>query len=200
MYDSSSPLTTPSTQTPVQQPNNFSSINPNISAQSLYRMDSEKSRTDKLLAKDDIAKIEELIKKDRLELKDLRNLVYLLAGAEIKLVNFGKSDRILIGKFLTWIRDLIAIYEVRIKNNDLLLANEHTTEETLLASKTISQMLDEYIKYLAALFLYGTRSSLSLGATAFSSLNTEKYEYEYNTKATNVNQELAQKKKFLGLI
>jgi hypothetical protein len=163
-------------------------------------MDSEKSRTDKLLAKDDIAKIEELIKKDRLELKDLRNLVYLLAGAEIKLVNFGKSDRILIGKFLTWIRDLIAIYEVRIKNNDLLLANEHTTEETLLASKTISQMLDEYIKYLAALFLYGTRSSLSLGATAFSSLNTEKYEYEYNTKATNVNQELAQKKKFLGLI
>jgi hypothetical protein len=123
-----------------------------------------------------------------------------LAGAEIKLVNFGKSDRLLIGKFLTWIRDLIAIYEVRIKNNDLLLGNEKTTDETLLASKTISQMLDEYIKYLAALFLYGTRSSLSLGATAFSSLNTEKYEYEYNTKATNVNQDLAQRKKFMGLI
>jgi len=189
-------LQMPASQT--TQPN--FSINPNISAQSLYKMDSEKSRTDKLLAKDDIAKIEELIKKDRLELKDLRNLVYLLAGAEIKLVNFGKGDRILIGKFLTWIRDLIAIYEVRIKNNDLLLANEKTTAETLLASKTISQMLDEYIKYLAALYLYGTRSSLSLGATAFSSLNTEKYEYEYNTKATNVNQELAQKKKFLGLI
>jgi hypothetical protein len=180
--------------------NPFGSINPNISAQSLYRMDSEKSRTDKLLAKDDIAKIEEIIKKDRLELKDLRNLVYLLAGAEIKLVNFGKSDRILIGKFLTWIRDLIAIYEVRIKNNDLLLANEATTPETLLASKTISQMLDEYIKYLAALYLYGTRSSLSLGASAFTALNTEKYEYEYNTRATNINQELAQKKKFLGLI
>lgn len=182
------------------QSNPAYSINPNISAQSLYRSDSEKSRTDKLLAKEDIGKIEELIKKDRLELKDLRNLVYLLAGAEIKLVNFGKSDRILIGKFLTWIRDLIAIYEVRIKNNDLLLGNEKTTDETLLASKTISQMLDEYIKYLAALFLYGTRSSLSLGATAFSSLNTEKYEYEYNTKATNVNQELAAKKKILGLI
>lgn len=181
------------------QSNNYS-INPNISSQSLYRMDNEKARTDKLLAKDDIAKIEELIKKDRLELKDLRNLVYLLAGAEIKLVNFGKSDRILIGKFLTWIRDLIAIYEVRIKDNELLMSNPKTTDETLLAAKTISQMLDEYIKYLAALFLYGTRSSLSLGATAFSSLNTEKFEYEYNTRATNVNQELSQKKKFLGLI
>lgn len=181
------------------QSNNYS-INPNISSQSLYRMDNEKARTDKLLAKDDIAKIEELIKKDRLELKDLRNLVYLLAGAEIKLVNFGKSDRILIGKFLTWIRDLIAIYEVRIKDNELLMSNSKTTDETLLAAKTISQMLDEYIKYLAALFLYGTRSSLSLGATAFSSLNTEKFEYEYNTRATNVNQELSQKKKFLGLI
>lgn len=186
-------------QQQIQNPPTYS-INPNISAQSLYRADSEKSRTDKLLARDDIAKIEELIKKDRLELKDLRNLVYLLAGAEIKLVNFGKSDRILIGKFLTWIRDLIAIYEVRIKNNDLLLGNEKTTDETLLASKTISQMLDEYIKYLAALFLYGTRSSLSLGAHAFSSLNTEKFEYEYNTKATNVNQDLAQRKKFMGLI
>lgn len=181
------------------QSNNYS-INPNISSQSLYRMDNEKARTDKLLAKDDIAKIEELIKKDRLELKDLRNLVYLLAGAEIKLVNFGKSDRILIGKFLTWIRDLIAIYEVRIKDNELLMSNPKTTNETILAAKTISQMLDEYIKYLAALFLYGTRSSLSLGATAFSSLNTEKFEYEYNTRATNVNQELSQKKKFLGLI
>jgi len=183
-----------------QQSNQQFNVNPNIATDSLYRRDNEKARTDKLLAKDDIGKIEELIKKDRLELKDLRNLVYLLAGAEIKLVNLGKEDRILIGKFLTWIRDLIAIYEVRIKNNDLLLGNEKTTDETLLASKTISQMLDEYIKYLAALFLYGTRSSLSLGATAFSSLNTEKYEYEYNTKATNVNQDLAQRKKFMGLI
>lgn len=176
------------------------SINPNISTPSLYRKDSEKARTDKLLAKDDIAKIEDIIRKDKLELKDLRNLVYLLAGAEIKLVNLGKEDRILIGKFLTWIRDLIAIYEVRIKNNTLLLANPNTTAETLLASKTISQLLDEYIKYLASLYLYGTRSSLSLGATAFHSLNTEKFEYEYNTRATNINQELAQKKKFMGLI
>jgi len=176
------------------------SINPNINTQNLYRPDKEKARTDKLLAKDDISKIEELIRKDRLELKDLRNLVYLLAGAEIKLVNFGKEDRILIGKFLTWIRDLIAIYEVRIKNNVLLHANPKTTPESLLAAKTISQMLDEYIKYLAALFLYGTRSSLSLGATAFTSLNTEKYEYEYNTKATNINQELANKKRLMGLI
>ncbi len=167
---------------------------------SFYRTNRENARTDKLLAKEDIGKIEMLIRKDRLELSDLRNLVYLLAGAEIKLVNFGKEDRILIGKFLTWIRDLIAIYEVRIKNNVILRAKEGTTRETLLAIKTISQMYDEYIKYLAALFLYGTRSSLSLGATAFSSLNTEKYEYEYNTKATNVNQEIANKKKIMGVI
>ena len=158
---------------------------------SFYRTNRENARTDKLLAKEDIGKIEMLIRKDRLELSDLRNLVYLLAGAE---------DRILIGKFLTWIRDLIAIYEVRIKNNVILRAKEGTTRETLLAIKTISQMYDEYIKYLAALFLYGTRSSLSLGATAFSSLNTEKYEYEYNTKATNVNQEIANKKKIMGVI
>ncbi|HNV61752.1 MAG TPA: hypothetical protein PKN54_02295 [Candidatus Cloacimonas acidaminovorans] len=174
-------------------------ISPNIHPQALYRKDSEKARTDKLLAKDDIKAIEEIIRKDRLELKDLRNLVYLLAGAEIKLVNLGKEDRVLMGKFLTWIRDLIAIYEVRIKNNAIILQNPNTTYETILASKTISQLLDEYIKYLAALYLYGTRSSLSLGATAFSSLNTEKFEYEYNTRATNVNQELSQKKKFLGV-
>jgi hypothetical protein len=184
----------------IQPSQDAYSINPNINTQNLYRPDKEKARTDKLLAKDDISKIEELIRKDRLELKDLRNLVYLLAGAEIKLVNFGKEDRILIGKFLTWIRDLIAIYEVRIKNNVLLQANSKTTPESLLAAKTISQMLDEYIKYLAALFLYGTRSSLSLGATAFTSLNTEKYEYEYNTKATSINQELANKKRLMGLI
>jgi hypothetical protein len=189
----------PTQQQPQDNYNSYN-INPNINNSSLYSRDREKARTDKLLAKDDIAKIEELIKKDKLELKDLRNLVYLLAGAEIKLVNFGKSDRILIGKFLTWIRDLIAIYEVRIKNNILLWENPKTTHESLLAAKTMSQMLDEYIKYLAALLLYGTRSSLSLGATAFSSLNTEKYEYEYNTQATNVNQELSQKKKLLGVI
>ncbi len=176
------------------------SITPNISSQSLYRIDNEKARTDKLLAKDDIAKIEEIVKKDKLELKDLKNLVYLLAGNEIKLVNFGKPDRILIGKFLTWIRDLITIYETRLKNHDLFLQNSASTPETLLASKMCCQMLDEYIKYLASLYLYGTRSSLSLGATAFTALNTEKFEYEYNTRATNVNQDLAQRKKFLGVI
>ena len=171
-----------------------------IESGGMYPKNREKARTDKLLAKEDIGKIEELIRKDSLELKDLRNLVYLLAGAEIKLVNFGPSDRILIGKFLTWIRDLIAIYEVRIKNTAIIRKKKGTTGETLLAAKTISQMYDEHIKYLSALYLYGTRSSLSLGAAAFSSLNTEKYEYEYNTRATNVNQDIAQKKKILGVI
>jgi hypothetical protein len=166
----------------------------------MYKPNREKARTDKLLAKDDIGKIEELIRKDKLELKDLRNLVYLLAGAEIKLVNFGHQDRILIGKFLTWIRDLISIYEVRIKNTEIIRKKKSTTKETLLAARIISQMCDEHIKYLAALYLYGTRSSLSLGATAFTALNTEKFEYEYNTKATNVNQEIANKKKILGVI
>jgi hypothetical protein len=166
----------------------------------VYNPNKEKARTDKLLAKEDIHKIETLIRKDKLELKDLRDLVYLLAGAEIKLVNFGKEDRILVGKFLTWIRDLIAIYEVRIKNNAIIFDKETTTKETILACKTISQMYDEYIKYMAALFLYATRSSLSLGATAFSSLNTEKFEYEYNQKQTNINQELNQRKKILGVI
>ena len=71
----------------------------------------EKSFIDKTLARSDIDEIKEIMQKSDLERPDLLKLLYLLAGSEIKLVNFGEFDRYLLGKYYAWIRDFVATAE-----------------------------------------------------------------------------------------
>ena len=147
--------------------------------ESMYAGGGAKAHTDKLLAVDEIEEIKEIIQADRLKSEDLRKLVYLLGAVEIKLVNFDVKDRYILGKYLTWIRRTITLLSMHIKymqDTEKIIQSE-TTEE---ANESIYTILDEDTKYLCDIFLYLTRSSLSLNGVAFDTLNKSRFEYEYN--------------------
>lgn len=192
----------------------------------------EKSYTDKLLAKDDVKSIQDLIKKDDLTRSELLEILYLLSSSEIKLANFGEWDRYLLGKFLAWIRDFVSSCEILYDYKEMyekfdvkkdeasskiaidaeiadykktLEVCFNYTEETEKDEK-IKLMMSKYeeslpstmkdiislmennrkfmlhnIKFLVDIFLYLSRSTLSLGMNAFEILSTSKFEYAYPT-------------------
>ena len=147
--------------------------------ESMYSGQGAKAHTDKLLAVEEINEIKEIIQADRLKGEDLRKLVYLLGAVEIKLVNFDQKDRYVLGKYLTWIRRTITLVSMHLKQIDDTQA-EDKTKTTDEANEMIYNILDEDTKYLCDIFLYLTRSSLSLNGVAFDTLNKARFEYEYN--------------------
>jgi hypothetical protein len=153
---------------------------------SMYPTGREKSHTDKVLAKEDVNSIAELISKDWLSAGDLRRLHYLLASIESKLGNYGHKDRYILGVYSTKIRRLISIQLASNKNIEILQGKPETTDNTKLAVKQATQLLDEYIKARCNLYLYVSRSSLSIDGHAFDTLNTDSFEYEYNQHQTSV--------------
>jgi len=173
--------------------------------------------TGQLLAERDIQEIKELVQQDNLNASELRTLVYLLAATEIKLVNFNERDRWIAGKFLTWIRDFITLQETNIKQLDVFNEKfdvldyqeivkkremgEDTTNMITPTTKhtydTIYCLLDEDIKYLVDIYLFITRSTLSLEGAAFDSLGKNRQEVVYTPQQPGINQEQG-KKKFWG--
>lgn len=155
---------------------------------SLYSRQPEKSRTDKVLAKDDATKIETIIQKDELSLQDLRQLTYLLASIESKLHYFDDNDRYILGKYLIWIRGIVTVQELTLKAYTEISRDEKYTIKSRKAYEISKQMLNEDIKFHATEWLYWARSSLSMNGEGFKTLNTQSIEYEYNQKTQDMTQ------------
>lgn len=149
-----------------------------------FSVQQEKTFIDKLLAREDVNNIKELMKKEKLERKDLLELLYLCGSVESKLLNFDEWDRYIQLKFFTWIRDFVNAAELMYDYRDYLNKKEKNGE-IVLRSRT-QQILDnnerviEHIsKFLIDLYLNIGRSTLSLQANAFIELLKNKYEIAY---------------------
>lgn len=81
-------------------------------AKGLFSVPSEKTFIDKVMAKEEVAQIRDLIKKPRLNREDLLELLYLLSSVESKLLNYGAWDRYVILKYFVWIREYVKINEI----------------------------------------------------------------------------------------
>ena len=86
----------------------------------------ERTFIDKLLAKEEVKDIRELIKKPRLTRSELLEILYLISGTESKLVNYGAYDRYIILKFFVWIREFAKIAELLFDYTDELYKKEST--------------------------------------------------------------------------
>jgi hypothetical protein len=144
------------------------------------RFDTEKTFIDKILAKEDIEKVRELVKKPRLTRSELLELLYLIASTESKLVNFDEYQRYVALKFFVWIREFIKVCEFLFDYQDDLTSNVTnltTTTEQLL--NNITRRLEHNAKFLIDLYLIIARTTLSLGATGFGETLKNKYEVNY---------------------
>lgn len=174
----------------------------------LFNTTSEKTFIDKVLAKQDVDKIRELIKKPKLTRSDLLELLYMLSSTESKLVNYGAWDRYVILKFFVWIREFVKVAEMLYDYQDDLKKKENSckncnntkvkctckndlkfTPQIVLTEMTKKLLFnnERYIehnaKFLIDLYLNISRTTLSLGATGF--LETLKNKFELAYTGTN---------------
>lgn len=179
----------------------------------------EKTFIDKLLGKDEVSQVRELMKKKDLTREDLKELMYMLSSNEMKLVNYSSNDRYIMGKFFVWIREVIAIYEGFLdykeyieelsqnneklnkialeKDKDSINLKYVLSEESKKTIKNIKAYLDHGVKYVVDIYYNLARTSLSLGGSGFKELLTNRFEVAYpvqNVQAQGVNP----KSNFLG--
>lgn len=91
----------------------------------MFSQNTEKTYVDKILAKEDIQAIRELIKKSKLTRSELLELLYLISATESKLVNYSAWDRYVVLKFFVWIREFIKAAELLYDYQDDLKLREN---------------------------------------------------------------------------
>lgn len=156
---------------------------------SIFSQPSEKSFIDKLLAKDDVNKLRDLMKKDGWTRVDLSEILYLLSGNEQKLLNHSEYSRYFSLKFYVWVREFAKTIEEFYDYTDSLKDKEKETgkekgsfkltKTAKLLIKNILKELEHDLKFLIDLLLRMDRTSMSLGATAFMESLTNRYEVIY---------------------
>ena len=185
------------------------SIEENIQ-KGLFSQQSEKTYIDKVLARQDVDRIRDLIRKKELTREDLLEMLYLISGTESKLLNYTEWDRYIILKFFVWIREFVKILEILFDYEDQLNKQNNTCRHcgnsikpkekekkcicenkeaviTLSSRSTkllnnIRLMMEHNAKFLVDLYLNIARSSMSIGGVGFSELIKNKYEVVYGTQ------------------
>lgn len=152
--------------------------------QGLFGAPTERSFIDKMLAKQDVDYIRELMRKERLNRSELLELLYMCLSTESKLLNYSEWSRYVILKYFVWIREFIKIAELLFDYQDFLKKQEASgkimlTERTRQLLDNNERLIEHNAKFLIDLYLNIGRTSLSLGATGLMELLTNKYEVVY---------------------
>lgn len=150
-------------------------------ANALLRQDNEKTFIDKLLSKDDIARIKELMKKDGLDRGEILELLYMLTSSESKLGMFDAYERYVLMKYFVWIREFVKNAELYFDYKDDLNKKKYRISER--AKKILddnTKLLEHCVKFSVDVFLIISRSSLSVNGAAFGELLKQRFEVQYS--------------------
>lgn len=168
----------------------------------LFSSVSEKTFIDKILARQDVDRIREIIKKPYLKREELLEILYLLVSTESKLLNFDEWGRYVILKFFVWIREFIKVAELiydyqddlKIKSTTCALCNKVIEKKCICvnpkpilaitprSNKLLNnniRLIEHNAKFLIDLYFNIGRTTLSLGATGFIEMLKNKYEVSY---------------------
>lgn len=151
---------------------------------SLFNQSIEKTSIDKILAREDVQRAKELVKKSRLTREELLEVLYLLVSTEAKLLNLSEWDRYILLKFFVWIREFIKVAELLYDYQDEL-TKQQTAGELVLSDRTRrfinnnERLIEHNAKFLIDLYFNISRTTISLGATGLLELIKNKYELIY---------------------
>lgn len=167
-------------------------------AQHMFSKDNEKTFIDKVLSRQDVERIRQLIKKPKLDRSELLDILYNVVGVEAKLANYSEWDRYLMNKFFVWLREFIKLAEQLFDYIEYLDKNPEyeISHRGKLLLENSRALLEHNCKFLIDLYLNIARTSMSIGATGWLELVRNKYEVAYSGLAQEIKPE---KKGFLGL-
>lgn len=152
--------------------------------ENLLSQNTERTSIDKILARNEVERVKELVKKDKLTRSELLELLYMCLSTETKLLNIGSWDRYVILKFFVWIREFIKIAELMYDHKEFL-EKKHKNGEYQLRERTKQilenneRLIEHNAKFLIDLYFNILRTTLSLGATGFLEILNNKYEINY---------------------
>lgn len=187
---------------------------------SMFMGQQERTFIDKVLAKDDINAIRELIKKPTLERSDVLEILYLISGVEAKLLNYSEWDRYIQLKFFVWIREFAKILEILFdyedelaKKNNYCVICKHFIKNTDFSTKSCvckepqkeliltdrtkrllnnnKLLMQHNLKFLVDLYVNMERTSMSIKGTGFIELIKNKFEVAYHNMPQGVQPEQA---------
>lgn len=147
----------------------------------MFSREVEKTSIDKLLAKNEVERVKELIKKNNLSREELLELLYMCSSTESKLLNLSKWDRYVMLKFFVWLREFIKVSEIYFDyESDLEKRKIKLSKRSRDLLENNKRYMEHNAKFLVDLYFIIARSTLSLGATGFMELLKNKFEMEYN--------------------
>lgn len=161
---------------------------------SMYGSQIEKTFVDKVLAKEDLEKINEIKAKKDPSKEDLNQLVALVCGMEIKLLNFDRNDQYINGKYYIWVEEIHKIVNDVYDYYESKYANLDDYEKKQIDD--VKYLMIQNLKFACGIFHFMTRSTLSHKAAAFDTLTTTRNEQEYIYGTPPSTGEIQKKKRF----
>ena len=115
----------------------------------MFSSSREKTFVDKLLARKDVERLKELVKKSILTREEILEMMYLISGTEAKLLNYDTRDRYIILKFFVWIREFIKTLETLFDYETELIEKEKTCRQCkkIIKTKISKDMREKYRDY-----------------------------------------------------
>lgn len=157
---------------------------------SIRKGNTEKTFLDKLLARDDVDRLREILAKTELSDEDLKIALYQLNSTEAKLVNYSPWERHVMLKFHIWIRADVKILQLYLhakigidKLTDATNKESYLSDANKILVKDkiaeLKKMYIEIIQSLSDVFLHIERTSLSIDGMAFKEALKNRFEIDY---------------------
>lgn len=153
-------------------------------ARSIFTQNVEKTFIDKILAKDEVERVRQLVRKDRLKRQDILEILYMLSGVESKLWNFSAWDRYINCKFFVWIREFVMLMELIMDHKDDMQIKQKKglislSPRYIKLLDDIQRQAEHNVKFLIDLYFNIGRTTLSNGATGFLEALRNKFDINY---------------------
>lgn len=171
----------------------------------------EKTFIDKLMSKEDALRLRELIKRDNYNRADLKEIMDIISGNELKVLSLSEWERYIMAKFFVWITEIVKLFYMILDYKDKVEADskickqcgagedKHTgkdhifvpkfrqTKESIIYLSNICRLHDHSIKSLILLYVNLNRSGLSIGGRFIKEVLSNKYEFAYPNSPAGMN-------------
>ena len=147
----------------------------------MFARNYERTSVDKPLAKEDVQRVKELMKKQHLSKEELTEVYHHVSTTEIKLLNFGVNDKyqlteciITMDSIFNAAMQIYDIYETlpQTPSSDI----EKQTKELWMQNRTLGERC---VRTLLTHYLYMSRGTLSLDGVGFDKVITSRHEIVY---------------------
>jgi hypothetical protein len=149
--------------------------------QTVYNAEYERTRYDKLLTREEIMRLRDILKKEQLTTDDISEVMNIAVSTEIKLTRLNDWDRYILGKYMIWIGEYGKRYSKALRAKEYYAKNYSIlTERTKEMRNEIEKDYGGQFKQCCHAYFYLARSPLSLEGGMVDALTTDQKDIRYS--------------------